>query len=276
MAADANSNITTFLWPAPTNLTVITGLTPEMTNTGSSAITLVVNGNNFAAGATVLWNGISLTPQGSASQLNASIPSADLSSAGIVNITVANPASTGGGTSGTYNFVIDTAPGTPGAFTVGSANTSLIVQHGLSAQLQVTFTGLASGASLSATCVNLPSGASCGYANGVVTISTSGATVTGVYPSLVVFTATQQIAALAASGNFFFATLLGFAGLPLGLIWLGAGRKKAFRYSLVLSVRVIAVPAIGRLWWREFFPAISDDHHNAIVIGVHRDGQLII
>ena len=98
----ANSDINNVLVACTsTTLPVITGLTPETTNAGSSAISLVVNGSNFSAGATVLWNGVSLTTTVvSTTQLHASIPAAVLTSAGIVNVTVANPASTGGGRPG--------------------------------------------------------------------------------------------------------------------------------------------------------------------------------
>jgi thermitase len=66
-------------------------LTPSTAVAGSAPFTLTITGTNFRAGATVLWNGVprpalSITD----SQLTTAVNAADLSTAGVVNVAVAN------------------------------------------------------------------------------------------------------------------------------------------------------------------------------------------
>jgi hypothetical protein len=77
----------------------ISSLGTTSTPEGSSNLTLTVNGSNFVSGSSVDWNGISLaTTYVSGTQLQATIPAADLADETTATITVANP-----GTAGTSN-----------------------------------------------------------------------------------------------------------------------------------------------------------------------------
>jgi len=85
---------------------VITSISPTSTASGSGALTLTVNGSNFTSGSMVRVNGSNrTTTHVSANQLTASIPVADLVSAGTLSITVANP-TPGGGISNAQNFTV--------------------------------------------------------------------------------------------------------------------------------------------------------------------------
>ncbi len=80
------SNTATFtVSPAQT----ITSLSPNSAKAGEAAFTLTVNGTNFISGMTVKWNGASRTTTFvGATQLKASIPAADIASAGLAGVTV--------------------------------------------------------------------------------------------------------------------------------------------------------------------------------------------
>ncbi|HTM69053.1 MAG TPA: hypothetical protein VL426_07220, partial [Candidatus Binatia bacterium] len=89
--------------PAPST----TSLSPSSATAGGSSFTLTVNGANFVAGSTVRWNGSDRTTTFvSASQLTASIPSSDITTAGTATVTVFNPAP-GGGLSPGQTFTIN-------------------------------------------------------------------------------------------------------------------------------------------------------------------------
>jgi hypothetical protein len=233
--------------PAPT----ITSLSPSPTaRAGPPAFTLTVNGSNFGNGATVLWSGSTLTTTWvSMSQLTASVPAADLTSASIVPVTVANPASLGGQVSSPFDFVINTAAGTAGAFTVNSTTTTLNVQYGQSTTtaVPVTFSGTASGAVITFSgCYNQPAGVSCSYGNGVITITTSTSTPTGTYDDIVaVFTATQQTAALTRGQHFYLATWFGLTAVPLGFLWMGSRCKKVLLRCLILLFVLSVILLLG-------------------------------
>jgi endonuclease G len=75
---------------------------------GSSSFTLSVTGNSFISSSVVKWNGTSLTTTYvSATQLNATVPAADVASAGTATVTVFTP-TPGGGTSAGLTFTIYT------------------------------------------------------------------------------------------------------------------------------------------------------------------------
>jgi hypothetical protein len=86
------SNSTTFtIEPEPLS-PVITTLQPATVEAGGDAFTVTVNGNNFLNTSVVRWNGENrattfISPQ----QLTATILPADISAAGTVAVTVANP-----------------------------------------------------------------------------------------------------------------------------------------------------------------------------------------
>ena len=82
----------------PANLTItppppaVTGLSPSVATAGGPAFTLTVSGSNFVSGSKVRWNGADrVTTFGSATQLQASILTADLAAPGMIPVTVFNP-----------------------------------------------------------------------------------------------------------------------------------------------------------------------------------------
>ena len=86
---------------------VITGLSPSSATAGGPSFTLTVNGSGFLNTSTVQWNGSSLTTTYiSGTQLSAVVPSAQIATPGLANVSVLNP---GGVTSNAVTFTI-TAP----------------------------------------------------------------------------------------------------------------------------------------------------------------------
>jgi hypothetical protein len=76
---------------------VITSLSPSTAVLNSAATTMTVAGTGFTANSTVQWNAANLTTTyTSSTQLQASIPAANLTTAGSFSITVVNPAGEGG------------------------------------------------------------------------------------------------------------------------------------------------------------------------------------
>lgn len=100
-----NSGTATFTInnPAP----VISHLSVNSAAAGDAGFTLSVDGSGFASGAAVRWNGSARTTTFiSSAQLTAAISSSDLSAAGIVPVTVLNPAP-GGGESNPATFTVN-------------------------------------------------------------------------------------------------------------------------------------------------------------------------
>ncbi len=218
---------------------VITGLSPMLMTVSSPAFTLTVSGENFQSTAAVQWNGsVRSTTVASSSQLTATITAADLASAGTVNVTVVNPASSGG-TSAAFEFAVDgttSSGGTTSASTVSvtAQSITLNVQAGQSFSFPVTLGGVAAGSQTAATCVNLPLNATCSYnsTTQTITIQTAANTPPGNYPVLVIFTVTQQTAALFRQ-RVVLASWTGLLGLPVGLLWFGGIRKKVLGFVVI-------------------------------------------
>ncbi len=96
------SNTATFSINNP--VSTITSLNPSNAAVGSSAFILTVNGTGFVSGSVVRWNGSDrATTYVNNTRLTASIPAADIATAGSASVTVFNPAP-GGGTSNTAAF----------------------------------------------------------------------------------------------------------------------------------------------------------------------------
>src|SRR6266850_3732848 len=88
--------------PAPS----ATGLAPSSLAAGSTAFPLTVNGSNFVSSSTVQWNDASRTTTFvSSTQLQATIPAADVALAGTAAVRVNTP-SPGGGTSSALTFIM--------------------------------------------------------------------------------------------------------------------------------------------------------------------------
>lgn len=86
---------------------VLTSIAPTSATAGGAGLTLTVNGSNFVSFSVVRWNGIPRTTQFvSATQLIATIPAADIASAGIASVTVST-VEPGGGVSAAANFTIN-------------------------------------------------------------------------------------------------------------------------------------------------------------------------
>jgi hypothetical protein len=191
----------------PTNpVPAINGISPAYTNAGGAVFTLTVNGSEFIAGSTVYWGASALTTTYvSATQLTAQVPAADTATAGTNAITVQNPAP-GGGTSNVWQFEVDSASSGSTAPTITS--TTETVAAGSTASYPVTMPSAVT--SVSVSCLNLPTGASCSYSSttNTVTIATSSTTPKGTYQITVVFTETVTSAAF----------LLPILLLPLGFM----------------------------------------------------------
>jgi hypothetical protein len=77
---------------------VIAELSPQDANAGSPAFMLTVNGSSFSTGATVNFNGMQqATTYVTAKQLAAMIPASEISTPGMMPVTVTNPATPGAG-----------------------------------------------------------------------------------------------------------------------------------------------------------------------------------
>jgi endonuclease G, mitochondrial len=89
-------------------LPVALSMSPSSAAKGGSSFTLAVTGNSFISSSVVKWNGTSLTTTYvSATQLNATVPAANIVTAGTATVTVFTP-TPGGGTSAGLTFTIYT------------------------------------------------------------------------------------------------------------------------------------------------------------------------
>jgi hypothetical protein len=173
---------------------VIGGLSPAFADAGGAAFTLTVNGSGFISGSTVYWGTSALTTTYvSATQLTASVTTAQIPTVGTIAVTVQTPAP-GGSTSNSWQFEVDSASGTSTAPTFTSATAT--VTAGSTASYPVILPSDVTNATVF--CLNLPTGASCSYSSGTVTIVTTSATPAGTYQVTVVFAETVSGAAAAA------------------------------------------------------------------------------
>jgi len=75
----------------------ISMLAPNNIAAGSASFVMTVNGSNFNGNAAINWNGMAqTTTHVSANQLTATIPGADVATAGTAAVTVTNPGTPGG------------------------------------------------------------------------------------------------------------------------------------------------------------------------------------
>src|SRR3990167_1050131 len=114
--------------PVPTT----TSISPTSKTAGDAQFTLTVNGANFIASSVVRFNGSDrTTAYVSSTQLTATIPASDLTTAGTYNITVFNP-TPGGGESGAQTLTVNnpvptTTSISPTSKTAGDAQFTLTV-----------------------------------------------------------------------------------------------------------------------------------------------------
>jgi hypothetical protein len=110
----------------------LTSVAPTTATVGGAGFTLSMTGTGFNAGATVNFGtSPAITPSSvTSTQIVATIPAADIATAGTVNVTVTNPA--GGGTSNTQTFTVNNPVPTetslsPTSATAGGAAFTLTV-----------------------------------------------------------------------------------------------------------------------------------------------------
>ncbi|MBA3947370.1 MAG: hypothetical protein H0X37_22780 [Herpetosiphonaceae bacterium] len=100
------SNGLPFQVAPPNPIPTIKTLNPASASAGGPSFTLTVNGTNFVNGSIVQWNGSARTTQFVGKlKLTATIPAADIATAGTATVTVLNP-TPGGGTSNGVPFQI--------------------------------------------------------------------------------------------------------------------------------------------------------------------------
>lgn len=129
--SDYNTNLS-----IQTSSSVLTFVSPASATVGGQGFTITANGNGFATGALILWNGTALTTTlVSSIELTAPVPASDLTTAGTVQIAVQIPGSAQSGTQNVYNtttteisnvvlFTIGATPGSPPSIAALSPNSA--------------------------------------------------------------------------------------------------------------------------------------------------------
>ena len=126
------SNAVTFEVRSPQPF--ITNISPSWVTVGSPSFGLTVDGSNFISGSKVRWKGSDRTTTFvSVTELLASIPAADIATAGSAGVTVFTPPP-GGGTSNTVNFdvypVLSSVTVSPSAVAGGVSSTGTATLSG--------------------------------------------------------------------------------------------------------------------------------------------------
>ena len=105
-------------------------LVPMVATPGSAGVTLKVSGTGFISGSKVKWNGTALTTTlVSSSQLTAQVPAANLATAGVAAVTVAQPVSRGGISNPNFFEIsqpISTIALNRADYTIGSGSNSVV------------------------------------------------------------------------------------------------------------------------------------------------------
>ncbi len=127
------SNTQTFtVSPVDNPVPTLTNISPASKTVGDAEFTMNITGTNFISSSKARFNGSErMTFVGSSTQLTATIPDSDLTTAGTFNITVFNPAP-GGGTSTAQTFTVNnpvpaTSSISPLSKTVGEAEFTMTV-----------------------------------------------------------------------------------------------------------------------------------------------------
>jgi hypothetical protein len=213
---------------AAATIPTLSVLSPAYVTAGASAFTLTVTGTGFYSGSVIYWGSSALTTTFvSSTSLTATVPASDVTSSNTVAITVANTAS-----SNEMKFQIDPAStSSTGGVTI--TTTTVTVTAGTTASYPVTVPSTVS--SVSASCLNLPTGATCSYSSttGALSIVTSASTPAGTYTITTVFTETVTAASTAS-------ILLPFLLVPLFLL-----RRKLTAGGMWMSTALIAVLWLG-------------------------------
>jgi hypothetical protein len=201
----------------------LSGLSPAIASAGGAGFTLTASGTGFTPASTIQWGSSTLATQFvDATKLTASIPASNIASAGISTIAVQTPAP-GGGVSNSMMFEVDTAGTTPPSLTTLTAT----VSPGSTATYAVSLPASATGVTVK--CLNLPAGASCSYAAGMLSIATLATTPAGTYQITVVFTEALPGAATA------------WILLPILLLPLTAARRRITNRLWLIAVVGVAI-----------------------------------
>ncbi len=154
--------------PVPT----LTSLSQTSALVGSTDLTLTVNGTNFLSTSKVRWNGADRTTTvGSATQLSATIPAADLASAGTASVTVFNP-TPGGGTSGAVTFTITS----PCSYAIAPTTQTFTSAGGGGSSNITTTAGCTWTATSNDNWITINAGSSSGSGNGTVNFTVAANT----------------------------------------------------------------------------------------------------
>jgi Beta-propeller repeat len=213
----------------------LASLSPTHVTGGGAAFTLTIQGTNFVPNSVVRWNGSDrTTTYVSATELQAAITAADIAAGGQSQVTVFNPAPSGG-LSGALAFQVSN-------FTLGSTPTSVTVSAGQSATytIEVAPQNGSFDSAVSLSCAGLPT--KCTATFSPASVTPGGAAVTS---SLTLATQASS-AAPAAAGSLSGPWGLGpsAAGLmALAVIWI-MGMPLLKRTPRQLSRRWIAVCAV--------------------------------
>ena len=123
----------------------LSSISPTTVKAGSGAFTLTATGTHFADGATILWDGTSLsTTAGSSTQLTAKVSAAQIANAGSVAIRVMNSDST---TSDTLTLTITPGSG-GGTFGLTSISPAAVAAGSPAFTITAIGTGFVSGAAI--------------------------------------------------------------------------------------------------------------------------------
>jgi hypothetical protein len=220
----------------PHPLPVLSSGTPPNVMAGGPDLNLAMRGAGFVTGSLVMWNGVGRsTSFVSSSELAATIPAADLATAGAAQVTVFNP-TPGGGTSNPLTVaVID--------FSLGATPSSATVRAGQSVSYTINITpqgGLSFPNPVSSfQCSGLPALATCTFSPAAVTPGASPATVT-----LAISTTAAGVAPAASDRQPF------LPPMPLVSLWLllfaflaarALARKKYGRVRFAPAAALLAV-----------------------------------
>jgi sugar lactone lactonase YvrE len=224
-ATDYTTATATVTLPVVNPTPAVGGLSPAVASAGGVAFTLTINGSGFEPNsAAYLGTSPLVTTFVSSTEITAAVPASAIGSAAISNVTVETP-SPGGGTSNILQLEVDSAGSgvTPPSFT----NTSAAVAPGSSATYAVKLP--ANSTNISASCLNLPAGATCTYSAsaGALTIATAATTAAGTSQITVVFTETVPVAAAGA------------ASLSLLLLPLAFADRRRRRKAVVLATGLV-------------------------------------
>jgi hypothetical protein len=199
----------------------IESMSPAFTSAAGPAFTLALSGSGFTQGSTVNWGASALPTQFvNSTALAAQVSAGNIATAGLAAVTVQTQPP-GGGASNIVQFEVDSLSSSP-AVAPAFSTPAAIVSAGQTAAYPVTLPATAT--DISATCLNLPSGASCVYANNELNIQTSSTSPVGTYQVTVVFSETLPVLP-------FQALVLPLFAMPLAF---RRGRSKWWWQSLTL------------------------------------------